>query len=153
MKSCKTCLRGPDRSDHVACKGCDDELSHYVATFDEPSGYHPQCYGRYMIGPDASERECGSCTHLSDCRLDSTYTPKQIRTPDGSQVAGDHYTRLSIQPWAAMEAWLTPDAFCGFLQGNVIKYVARDKDDKLTDLKKAKHYLEKLIHTLERGHA
>lgn len=59
------------------------------------------------------------------------------------QVGGDHYTKLAIQPWEAMEAWMTPEAFQGFLVGNVIKYLARQK--QATDLEKAQHYLNKLI--------
>jgi hypothetical protein len=63
------------------------------------------------------------------------------------QVGGDHYKRLRIQPWDAMESWMTGDEFDGFLRGNVIKYVARagKKGDALSDLRKAKHYLDKLI--------
>ena len=58
------------------------------------------------------------------------------------QVGGDHYTRLTIQPWDAMQAWMTPEEFRGFLKGNVIKYLARTKNPN--DLLKAQHYLEKL---------
>ena len=62
---------------------------------------------------------------------------------DKKQVGGDHYTRLEIQPWEAMQAWLTPEEFRGYLKGNVIKYLARTKNPK-DDLLKAQHYLEKL---------
>ena len=62
---------------------------------------------------------------------------------DKKQVGGDHYTKLEIQPWEAMQAWLTPEEFRGFLKGNVIKYLARTKNPK-DDLLKAQHYLEKL---------
>lgn len=38
----------------------------------------------------------------------------------------------------------------GYLEGNVIKYITRyKKKDGLNDLKKAKHYIEKLIETNE----
>jgi hypothetical protein len=83
MKSCKTCLRGPDRSNHVACRDCDDDLSNYIATFDEPADYYPQCYGEYMIGPDATERSCAVCRRLAECRLNSVYTPKSIKLDQG----------------------------------------------------------------------
>jgi len=65
---------------------------------------------------------------------------------DAYQVAGDHYTTKTVQPWQAMEAWMTEEQFKGFLRGNVIKYVARydDKGGKI-DLEKARHYLDKLI--------
>lgn len=65
---------------------------------------------------------------------------------DDRQVGGDHYKTKSIQPWDAMKAWMSPGEFCGFLQGNVIKYIARYKDkDGVADLEKARHYLDKLI--------
>ena len=62
------------------------------------------------------------------------------------QVAGDHYLLKSIQPWEAMESWMTEEQFKGFLLGNVIKYVARfqDKGGRI-DLEKAQHYLDKLL--------
>lgn len=62
------------------------------------------------------------------------------------QVGGSHYTSKSVQPWTAMEAWMSEEAFKGYIWGNVIKYIARweDKGGK-EDLQKAKHYLDKLI--------
>ena len=62
------------------------------------------------------------------------------------QVGGDHYQSKSIQPWDAMQAWMTPDQFKGFLWGNVIKYIARWQDKGgVEDLRKARHYMDKLI--------
>ena len=69
------------------------------------------------------------------------------------QVGGDHYTKLAVQPWEAMQAWMTPEEFAGFLKGNAIKYLARDKRDSLEDLKKARHYLDKLIQFAEESEA
>ena len=63
-----------------------------------------------------------------------------------TQVGGDHYKSLGIQPWDAMESWMSPVEFKGYLCGNVIKYVARHhKKGGLQDLEKARHYLDKLI--------
>lgn len=65
---------------------------------------------------------------------------------NNTQVGGDHYLSKTIQPWEAMEAWMTRDEFTGYLRGNVIKYVARYRDKNgIEDLKKANHYLAKLI--------
>ena len=62
------------------------------------------------------------------------------------QVGGDHYASKAIQPWDAMEAWMTKDAFAGYLHGNCIKYLARYLDKNgIEDLKKCQHYLAKLI--------
>lgn len=62
------------------------------------------------------------------------------------QRGGNHYTDKKIQPWDAMEEWLTEEQFKGFLTGNVIKYIARFQDKGgVLDLQKCKHYLDKLI--------
>ena len=63
-----------------------------------------------------------------------------------TQVGGDHYRSKAIQPWTAMEAWMSRDEFEGYLRGNIIKYLARYRDkDGERDLLKAKHYLDRLI--------
>ena len=66
------------------------------------------------------------------------------------QIGGNHYRAKSVQPWDAMQAWMSAEAFEGFLQGNIIKYVARYKDKNgVQDLEKAAHYLAKLIETIQ----
>lgn len=56
-----------------------------------------------------------------------------------------HYAK-GIQPWDAMRAWMSPAEFRGFLRGNAIKYLARyDNKGGVDDLRKARHYLDKLI--------
>lgn len=56
------------------------------------------------------------------------------------QVGGTHYLR-AIQPWDFIAA-----NNIGFFEGNVIKYVTRWRDKAgVDDLKKARHYLDKLI--------
>ena len=62
------------------------------------------------------------------------------------QVGGDHYMNMGIQPWHALEAWLTREEFRGYLKGSAIAYLARDgrKGDD-NDIQKALHYLEKLV--------
>jgi len=69
------------------------------------------------------------------------------------QVGGDHYMNMGVQPWRAMESWMTDEQLIGFMMGNVIKYVARwQEKNGLEDLRKASHYLEKLIEVeLRRG--
>ena len=63
-----------------------------------------------------------------------------------TQVGGNHYRDKKVQPWAAMEAWMSPEELRGFMRGNAIKYLARCNDKGgLQDLQKAQHYLSKLI--------
>jgi len=65
---------------------------------------------------------------------------------DDLQIGGDHYKNMGVQPWKAMESWLTPEQFAGFLRGNAIKYLARcDVKGGLDDIKKARHYIDKLV--------
>ena len=69
-----------------------------------------------------------------------------MENPNAHQVGGDHYASKAVQPWDAMEAWMSPEAFSGYLQGNCIKYLSRYREKNgIEDLKKAQHYLSKLI--------
>lgn len=62
------------------------------------------------------------------------------------QVGGEHYKSKDIQPWDAIHAW-----GLGFFSGNVVKYVARHHEKNgVEDLKKARHYLDKLIELMEK---
>ena len=68
---------------------------------------------------------------------------------DDLQVDGDHYKNMGIQPWKAMESWMTPEEFRGFLKGNSIKYLARcNSKGGVEDVKKARHYIDKLVEVM-----
>jgi len=73
---------------------------------------------------------------------------QKLEDANATQVGGDHYKKLAVQPWDAMQSWMTPEAFKGFLHGNVIKYIARDKGSKYQYLCKAQHYLTKLLEVM-----
>lgn len=72
-----------------------------------------------------------------------------------AQEVNTHYTNRKIQPWAAMEEWMTPEQFKGFLLGNAIKYLGRCnyKGSWESDLLKARHYIEKLLEERNAGKA
>jgi hypothetical protein len=63
-----------------------------------------------------------------------------------TQVEGDHYKKMSIEPWDVMEVALTEEEFRGYLKGNFIKYAMRDgkKPGAIKDVDKAIHYRAKL---------
>lgn len=64
-------------------------------------------------------------------------------TANDVQVAGTHYKDKAIQPWDYIVA-----NDLGYLEGNIVKYVSRWKDKGgVDDLRKAQHYLTKLIET------
>lgn len=57
----------------------------------------------------------------------------------------DYYKQNGFSPIDVFQKGLiSRDEYIGFLKGNIIKYVIRAgaKDDTITDLKKAKHYLD-----------
>lgn len=60
-----------------------------------------------------------------------------------------HYTQGDIECIDAIEASMTFDAFCGYLKGNVQKYLWRyeSKGKLIEDLEKAQWYISKLIDT------
>lgn len=57
------------------------------------------------------------------------------------QVAGSHYKGKTIQPWDYIAS-----NELGYFEGNIVKYVSRWRDKGgVDDLRKAQHYLQKLI--------
>ena len=58
-----------------------------------------------------------------------------------------HYTFGNVECIDAIESSMSKESFCGFLKGNVIKYVWRyeHKGRSIEDLEKCKWYLNKLI--------
>jgi hypothetical protein len=61
-----------------------------------------------------------------------------------------HYNQSGIECIQAIEASMSKDQFCGYLKGNIQKYIWRYEDkNKIEDLKKAQWYLNKLIKIYE----
>lgn len=62
----------------------------------------------------------------------------------------DHYTMGGIECIAAIRASLSREAFTGYCQGNIFKYLWRHKfKNGITDLKKAQVYLGWMIQSCE----
>lgn len=57
------------------------------------------------------------------------------------QVSGTHYKNKTVQPWD----YIASNGL-GYFEGNIVKYVSRWRDKGgVDDLRKARHYLDKLI--------
>lgn len=70
---------------------------------------------------------------------------KVLRAND-KQISGTHYKRLSPEPWDVIMAW-----DLDYLTGSAIKYLSRWKNKGgVQDIKKAIHFLEKLIEEEEK---
>lgn len=55
-----------------------------------------------------------------------------------------HYERLEIEPWDIMKADFTKAEWIGFLKGNIIKYVLREKGENEKDAQKIQKYAKEL---------
>lgn len=69
------------------------------------------------------------------------------RSANDIQIGGEHYKGRVHQPWDVIIEW-----GLGFLDGNAVKYLARWRaKGGIEDLKKARHYIDKLIEVEERN--
>lgn len=66
-----------------------------------------------------------------------------------TQVGGDHYKNLDIEPWDVIDTWPLEQRI-GFYRGNALKYIMRlgAKDVMALEAKKAGHYCQKLAEVL-----
>ena len=64
-----------------------------------------------------------------------------------------HYASSTIECIEAIKASMTHEAFCGYLKGNVQKYLWRyeKKVAPVEDIKKASWYITRLIEEVENG--
>ena len=87
---------------------------------------------------------------MRDSTIEVHLRRKYEEETNSYQVGGDHYKKMPVQPWEAMESCMSVEEFVGYLRGNVVKYVMRcSSKGGIQDLKKSQHYLTKLIEILE----
>lgn len=92
----------------------------------------------------SGKRYCDVCFVESTSRLQQVQE-RLLSKSNSSQIGGSHYKDKAIQPWD----YIISNGL-GYLEGNIVKYVSRYKEKNgLEDLKKARHYLDKLIETQE----
>ncbi len=67
------------------------------------------------------------------------------QTANDIQIAGDHYKQHKFETWDVILDWRL-----GYLDGNAVKYLSRWRSKGgVQDLKKARHYIQKLIEVEE----
>lgn len=73
------------------------------------------------------------------------YVPNTLKAND-KQISGTHYKQFKgYEPWDVITAW-----GCDYLTGSAIKYLARwPHKGGINDIKKAIHFLEKLLEVEE----
>lgn len=67
------------------------------------------------------------------------------------QIGGTYYKDMGIEPWDVVDTWPI-DYQIGVYRHGALKYIMRmgTKDEEIQEIKKAIHYLEKLIEVLEK---
>ncbi len=84
-------------------------------------------------------------THRAAFRAIYGYDPTPDTPETNDPINPNHYKRYRLEMIDNMQNSMTHDEFIGWLKGNVMKYISRFQDKNgLTDLEKAKWYLNKL---------
>lgn len=107
------------------------------------------------------ERETGIPAATVQAQIDRIGTPREVFEAEAkakakadsaldTQVGGSHYKDMAIQPWQAMEAWLTAEEYRGYHKGVAIAYLARERDKGgMEDIKKTIHHLQRLVEMVQ----
>jgi hypothetical protein len=63
------------------------------------------------------------------------------------QIGGSHYKDMGqFQPWDVLRHWMTEEEYRGWMKGNALVYLARERNKGSNeDLRKALHTLTKLV--------
>ena len=84
------------------------------------------------------------CGNSPEAKPEPKEQPTQERAND-RQVAGTHYKAHRYETWDVILDWNL-----GYLDGNAVKYLSRWRlKGGIQDLKKARHYIDKLIEVEE----
>lgn len=74
----------------------------------------------------------------------------EVKTANAKQVGGMHYKAMGVEPWDVIDTWPLEQQI-GAYRAGALKYIMRcgSKDDRLQEIKKAGHYIDKLVEVLE----
>ena len=74
---------------------------------------------------------------------------KALQSARDTQVAGDHYKKMGVEPWDVVDSWPLEQRI-GYYRGGALKYLMRmgSKDQSAQEIAKGKHYMEKLLEVL-----
>jgi hypothetical protein len=109
------------------------------------------CSVHWAIDEDGATVRWNDLAAMRPVFSDGIANPDRTKVGNGSarlaQVGGEHYKKFKIQPWDVIDEY-----DLSFYAGNALKYLLRagHKGSKIEDLRKARHYLDKMIE-LESG--
>jgi len=84
--------------------------------------------------------------------IDEEQQKMDAQKANDKQIGGTHYKDMGVEPWDVIDTW-PMEQRVGAYRAGALKYVMRmgSKDEQVKELKKAGHYIEKLIEVLEVG--
>lgn len=105
----------------------------------------PDCFGGFYR-PGQNWSMCEICPVIESCKIQA---PAPAPSANDEQFGGDHYKRMTVQPWDVVDTWPRADRIA-YYRGNALKYIMRlnDKDVPITNAEKAAHYCRKLVEVL-----
>jgi len=149
----------PDACYYGHAKGCEhmaispDELRQCRAELHSPEVGNLRCQGEVTdrtthVGDHwAYADQHGNKVYWTNAvAIYPIANPDRTQVGNGSarldQVGGEHYKKFKIQPWDVIDEY-----DLSFYAGNALKYLLRagHKGAKAEDLRKCRHYLDKLI--------
>jgi len=121
--------------------------------------------GRHLIKPAKflSWRNCGQGSDILSWRYaepqektiqeefqDYVKTATSEPLANSKQIAGTHYKDMGVEPWNVIDTWPLEQRI-GAYRAGALKYLMRmgSKDERLQEIEKCGHYVEKLIETLK----
>lgn len=77
-------------------------------------------------------------------------TPAMEVKANDIQEGGNHYKQMAVEPWDIYDTWPAEQRI-GAYRANCVKYVLRleDKDSRVLNARKLKHYAQKLVEVAE----
>lgn len=81
--------------------------------------------------------------------MNGTQNPQN---PSDRQVGGDHYKEMGVEPWDVVDTWPLEQRI-GAYRLSALKYIMRmgSKDERLQEVEKSGHCIEKLADVLRNG--
>jgi hypothetical protein len=98
-----------------------------------------------------TEWEYGPVTEIDLGKVCQEVVEDLVRDSKSTQVGGTHYAEMSVQPWEAMRAWMSPAEYIGYHVGTIVGYLSRHKaKGGEQDLHKAGHHMDELRRYLKK---
>ena len=118
-------------------KGVAVEFENWDEHFHNCDGYCKEKHGYWLSASDLA-----LVAHGEDVAKEENTPEKEEHPSSGTSERQSHYKNAARQPIEFMQELMTPEAFDGFLLGNILKYRLRAgyKDDAEKDIEKAAQY-------------